>query len=204
MKTVLIDEIFSNISENELLHHIAGVTFTTDASTFLGDHIYNELLRFIMSASRDYDLFYEEDFDKIVNYLRIFDELFVALSKVMPLWPKTAQKIKENDQNRLVTAMLAFAQRLSTVTPTSLAISHRESFCARKTSFSMSLFEFVVQFYGFEILLNSINEISDQCIKWAALKFLIMKSVSVAPHFFCIVRFFFCYAKKIELILTIS
>lgn len=172
-----------DIDENELLSYLAELKTTSDAAIYLRDHIFSELMRFTMVDISEFDLFFETDFDQILDYLQIFEYYLNALIKIKSTWIRIAQKTRENSENnaKSVTAMVTFMQRLTSNTSTSLTNSNQELFCIRKTKFSSTIFSYIVEYYGINhlLIIFESNKLNDKCIKTNLLKFVVSNSVRV-------------------------
>lgn len=147
VKSIILENISDVADENQVLECISRKTEGTAAENF-AESIQNDLLACISYTGFEYNLLFDSDPIKIMEYLQIFGDHLNIIAKLLLNCNKIELAFKNyfKSNPKFIETMLDFLKNLSNIATFS-NISLRTDWCTIKTDLTHKLFSFTLNMY---------------------------------------------------------
>lgn len=192
MKSIILESISDVADENLILECIANKTNGTAIENLI-ECIQNDLISSINYTGFEYNIIFEGDPTKIMEYLQIIERYLNTFTKVLSNCKKIAQQLKNNFVTNLkfMETILDFPKNLRNIV-TSTNNSVRTNWCIIKSDLAHKLFSFTFDLYKVSDFVDEMRKaqendervktLYDRCVSSKLIQILTSKSVSVSNY----------------------
>lgn len=188
MKSLILECICAVDDERSLLKCVSNEN-EVNAAQILAENVRNDLIALITYTEFDYNLLFDGDLGKIMEYLQIFGEYLNGIVKILSNCNQIGQNVRKyfRENAKFLENVLCFMKNVAILTNTSNLVS-RTDLCTVKTGFASILFTVIFDLYEpsffLEIMKQSydsedeVNSFYERCIISDLVKTLVSKPVS--------------------------
>lgn len=188
MKSIILESISDVADENQILECVANKTNET-AIENLTECIQNDLISSINYTGFEYNIIFEGDPTKLMEYLQIIERYLNTFTKILSNCEKIAQQLKKNliTNLKFMETVLDFPKNLRNIV-TSTNTSVRTNWCIIKSDLAQKLFSFTFDLYKVSVFVDEMRKsqendervktLYDRCVSSKLIQILTSKSVS--------------------------
>lgn len=188
MKSIILESISDVADENQILECVANKTNET-AIENLTECIQNDLISSINYTGFEYNIIFEGDPTKLMEYLQIIERYLNTFTKILSNCEKIAQQLKKNliTNLKFMETVLDFPKNLRNIV-TSTNTSVRTNWCIIKSDLAQKLFSFTFDLYKVSVFVDEMRKSQEndervktlyaRCVSSKLIQILTSKSVS--------------------------